>query len=89
MTVKQNKNTAAEIKLLIQHGIDMSVQQVMKKMNNMRQKIKLKMGRKQKGNREIILNELERKFFELMGCIENHSVSLRSCKFNKITTNLT
>ncbi|XP_065080047.1 uncharacterized protein LOC135702922 [Ochlerotatus camptorhynchus] len=81
--MKQKKKTAMHevcIQMLVQHGINMTVRQVMKKINNMKQRIKVKTDRRQTGNRKIILNELERKFFDLMGGVENPSTSKCSCK---------
>ncbi|XP_062542306.1 uncharacterized protein LOC134210275 [Armigeres subalbatus] len=79
--VKLKKKEAAKemcVQLLIQHGIDMTHEQVMKKINNMKARIKAKTDRHQTGNRKIILKESEKKFFELMGGVDNPSVAKRS-----------
>ncbi|XP_021698172.1 uncharacterized protein LOC110681550 [Aedes aegypti] len=78
--IKEKKKNAAKdmcIQLLIQHGIDMTPKQVMKKINNLKARIKAKTDRKQTGNRKINLNGPERKFFDLMGGVDNPSVSKR------------
>lgn len=83
--IKEKKKDALKeicIQLLVQHGLDMVPKQIMKKINNLKGRIKQKTDLKQTGNRKIRLTETEKKFFDLMGGIENPSVSKRSCKYH-------
>nr|XP_029716713.1 uncharacterized protein LOC115260022 [Aedes albopictus] len=79
--VKDKKKDAGKeicVQMFVQHGVDMTPKQVMKKINNMKARIKAKTDRKQTGNRKILLTEAERKFFDLMGGIENPSITKRT-----------
>ncbi|XP_055628489.1 uncharacterized protein LOC129769969 [Toxorhynchites rutilus septentrionalis] len=78
--VKRKKKTALKVveeQLLIQYGISMSGKQISKKVQNLKARIKEKTDTKATGNKKITLKSHETDFFNIMGGIENPSVSKR------------
>lgn len=65
--------------LLIRYGIEYTEKQIIKKVHNLKNRVKAKTDLKQTGNKKINLGIAERKFFELMGGMENPTITERPC----------
>ncbi|XP_058820599.1 uncharacterized protein LOC131682843 [Topomyia yanbarensis] len=74
---KQKSNAAKEIIMyfLVETGMEITEKQIMKKVNNMKARIKAKTDKKATGNRQICLNPGEKIIYDLLGAEENPAVS--------------
>ncbi|XP_058824851.1 uncharacterized protein LOC131685264 isoform X2 [Topomyia yanbarensis] len=76
--VKSQKATAAQNmcnEMMIRYGISMTKDF---KIDNMKARLKSKTDLKQTGNRKMVLNAAEKKLFELLGGVDNPSVTARN-----------
>lgn len=81
--VKAQKETAVNLmvqKLQIHHGIEMTTVQLKKKVHNLKARLKERTDLKKTGNKAIVLTASEKKLFELLGGIDNPSVTKVSYK---------
>ncbi|XP_062553042.1 uncharacterized protein LOC134218164 [Armigeres subalbatus] len=79
-TPQMKKLKAGAIKEMAMHflletGVELTEKQIMKKVNNMKSRIKSKTDKKATGNRQICLNSGEKIFYDLLGAEENPAVS--------------
>ena len=82
MKIKKKKAMQEVIDyILLRKGVKATEQQILKKINNMKSRIKSKTDLKATGNKKIVLNEGEKIFFKLMGAEENPTVVKLSCKY--------
>lgn len=81
MKAKKKKATREMIDfILLRKGIQVTEQQISKKINNMKTRIKNKTDMKATGNKKIDLNEGEKIFYRLLGAEENPTVVKLPCK---------
>ncbi|XP_053699422.1 uncharacterized protein LOC128746397 [Sabethes cyaneus] len=78
-SMKMKKSAALQKlsrKLFVEYGIDYSEQQIMKKVHNLKNRVKSKTDTKQTGGqRRMPLNPAERRFYDLLSGYENASVA--------------
>ncbi|XP_062533427.1 LOW QUALITY PROTEIN: uncharacterized protein LOC134202460 [Armigeres subalbatus] len=76
--MKKMKSQAAKemiMHFLVEHGIELTEKQILKKVNNMKSRIKSKTDKKATGNKQISLNPGERIIYDLLGAEENPAVT--------------
>lgn len=82
--MKKMKSQAAKemiMHFLVEHGIELTEKQILKKVNNMKSRIKSKTDKKATGNKQISLNPGERIIYDLLGAEENPAVTKVNCKY--------
>lgn len=80
---KKKSDAVKEIAMhfLVEKGLDLTEKQIIKKVNNMKSRIKTKTDKKATGNKKISLNPGEQIMYNLLGAEDNPAVTKVNCKY--------